>query len=90
MLNHCRLASGGRQSDASGTLRDDEVSAMDASLRDSLLIRLEQPDSSLCGICGDVAEEAAMTPCPHSFCRQCLISQVQNHAGPHLHRGWHS
>lgn len=38
-----------------------------------------QPDPNLiCGICANVLEEAVITPCGHSFCRQCLETWLES------------
>ncbi|CAL8466655.1 g6191 [Coccomyxa elongata] len=60
-------------------LKDTEVSTvaqLEQPLQSALLSVLHQPDSSACCVCRDIAEEPVMTTCCHTFCRQCLASQV--------------
>ena len=30
-----------------------------------------------CGICGDVYSDPVMTPCLHSFCKSCVVKQLE-------------
>ncbi|BDA41061.1 Helicase-like transcription factor CHR28 [Coccomyxa sp. Obi] len=74
--NHPWLVHGGTRE---APLKEAEVSAvrqLEQPLQSALLSALHLPDSCVCCICRDIAEEPVMTTCCHTFCRQCLASQV--------------
>ncbi|KAJ9533886.1 hypothetical protein QJQ45_026984 [Haematococcus lacustris] len=48
--------------------------------REQLLAAVRQGGAQ-CGVCGDVAEDAVVGRCGHSYCRQCAAGQLEG-AGP--------